>query len=123
MGTHASGAGKKQFSLKAALASSICYSMPCSCSHLLLSPLAVSKIYLIQHHFCVCAFVCLCVWICPLGTSLIMDGFQNDLAQLFSFMSQIAMCKFHSPRFKVKVTKARQVVLGQPSTFKIFSYV
>ena len=45
---------------------------------------------------------------------IFMDGFQNNLSQLFSLMRRCAVLRFHLGRSKVKVMQARQVVPGQP---------
>ena len=46
-----------------------------------------------------------------------MDGFQNDLAHLFSVISRSAIWRFHLDRSKVKVTWAQLDLPGQPSSF------
>ena len=43
-------------------------------------------------------------------TSTFIDGFQNNLAQLFSFMSKSAILNIWSGRAKVKVTFEGQMI-------------
>ena len=45
-------------------------------------------------------------------TSTIMDGFQNNLTQLFSIMCRCAICNICSGRPKIKVTLEGQIFVS-----------
>ena len=70
---------------------------------------------------CMYLRVCICAWVCPdlSGPELLyfMNGFQNKSAWLMFSMCRNAICKFHSCRSKVKVTRAQQVVPGRLSSY------
>ena len=54
-----------------------------------LNLLLVTKTWLLQGHFDVCVCLCLSGFVQTV-TSISMDAFQNNLAQLFSVMSKFA---------------------------------
>ena len=73
-----------------------------------------------------CFRVCACIHQSGLVrtvTSLLMDGFQNNLAHLFYIMSRSAILKLSFRKVKVKVMRARQAVPGQPSSSTTFSII
>ena len=69
-----------------------------------------------------CVFASVLAIILPFGfvrviTSISMDGLHSNLTQLLSLMSRCAILNFRMGRSKVKVTRARRVVPGQPFSF------